>query len=143
MRGRAAVVASFAVAPALLAAALAWGARVSVNDTGHLRLLKASGSRLIEEGPASGTLPGSTRATLDVGGDVSATFVIRTRSGSIRGRGGAALHSSARYASFGGWLRVTGGTGRYAHAHGSGHLYGVIERRSDAVTVQTIGKLYF
>jgi hypothetical protein len=116
---------------------------VAVNDTGHLRLLKASGAILQEEGGTSGTLPGTTRATLRVGANVTATFTIRTRGGSISGRGAAALHSSGRYASFGGWLSVKGGSGRYAQARGGGRLYGVIDRRSDAVTVQTIGRLYY
>jgi hypothetical protein len=127
----------------LTAVCLAGARSVAVNDTGHLRLLKASGSILLEEGPAGGSLPGTTRATLDVGSSVHASFTIRASGGSIHGRGGATLHSSGRYASFGGWLSVTGGSGRYSHAHGSGKLYGVIDRRSDAVTVQTLGKLYY
>jgi hypothetical protein len=131
------------IATALAVAAPASAATVSVNDTGHLHLLKAIGSLLLEEGRATGSLPGSTRVRLRVGSGVSATFTIATRAGTIQGHGGATLHSSGRYASFGGWLTVTGGTGRYAHAHGSGHLYGVIDRRSDAVTVQTIGKLSY
>jgi hypothetical protein len=111
---------------------------LTVNDTGHLELLHASGEILIEEGPVSGTLPGSAKVRLKVGTTVRATFTIKPNGGgSIIGTGRAALHSSGRYSSFGGTLTVTGGTGRYAHAHGSGKLYGVIERKSDNLTVQT------
>jgi hypothetical protein len=111
---------------------------LSVNDTGYLHLLHASGSILSEAGAVSGTLPGTASVRLDVGENVTASFTIRVRGGgSISGHGSAGLHSSGRYSSFGGSLSVTGGTGRYVHAHGAGKLYGVIERRSDALTVQT------
>jgi hypothetical protein len=113
---------------------------LSVNDTGYLHLLNSSGSILTEEGPVSGTLPGTARVRLDVGENVTASFTIRVRGGgSISGHGSAALHSSGRYSSFAGTLLVTRGTGRFAHAHGAGKLYGVIERRTDALTVQTRG----
>lgn len=117
---------------------------ISVNDTGHLHLLKAVGSVLSEEGYASGTLPGQAKVRMDVGStSVSATFTIQTRQGTIYGSGHAALHSSGRYTSFGGSLTVSHGSGRYRHAHGSGKLYGVIDRRGDALTVQTLGKLTY
>jgi hypothetical protein len=40
---------------------------------------------------------------------------------------------------------VLGGTGRYAHAHGSGKLYGVYNRRSPRLelTIQTTGNLSY
>jgi hypothetical protein len=146
-RGIAGIAAALALAaasaPLAIAAArapvLALAARtLKVNDTGYLHLLHASGSILTEVGTVSGTLPGTARVRLDVGENVTASFTIRVRGGgSISGRGSAALHSSGRYSSFGGTLSVTGGTGRFAHAHGAGKLYGVIERRSDSLTVQT------
>jgi hypothetical protein len=34
-------------------------------------------------------------------------------------------------ASFGGGLSVSHGTGRYAHTHGSGGLYGTVNRHTD------------
>jgi uncharacterized protein (DUF2345 family) len=111
---------------------------VSVNDTGHLKLLHASGEILIEEGPTTGTLPGTARVRLDVGSEtVTATFTIRVRGGdSISGTGRAKIGTPGRYTSFGGTLIVSRGTGRYAHAHGAGKLYGVLERKYDTLTVQ-------
>ena len=126
-----------------IATARGAGSSVTINDTGHLHLLKAFGSVLQEEGPASGSLPGQAKVRLLVGSTVTASFSIRARGGTIYGRGSAALHSTGRYASFGGSLSVTRGTGRYAHAHGSGRLYGVIDRRTDALTVQTTGRLSY
>jgi len=116
---------------------------LSVNDTGHLHLLKAFGSVLMEEGSVGGTLPGRAKVRLTVGSTVTASFTIRASGGAIYGSGRAALHSSGRYASFGGSLSVSHGSGRYARAHGSGRLYGVIDRRTDALTVQTVGTLSY
>jgi hypothetical protein len=115
---------------------------LKVDDTGHLRLLHASGSILQEEGPASGTLAGTVKVRLVVHATVTATFTIEAQGGgSIGGSGSATLHSSQRYSSFGGSLAVNHGTGRYAHAHGTGELYGAIDRRTDTLTVQTVGQL--
>jgi hypothetical protein len=117
---------------------------VSVNDTGHLHFLRASGSLLLEEGSVSGTLPGNAKVHLVVSSTVSATFTIEAHGGgTITGRGTATLHSSGIYSSFGGSLSVSHGTGRYAHAHGSGKLYGLINRRTHALTVQTTGTLHY
>jgi hypothetical protein len=116
---------------------------LSVDDTGHLHLLKAFGSVLLEEGYAGGTLPGQAKVRLVVGSTVTATFSIQTKYGTIYGSGSAALHSSGRYASFGGSLSVSHGAGSYAHAHGAGKLYGVIDRRTSALTVQTVGTLSY
>jgi hypothetical protein len=135
---------STATATALAARFPAQDARaLSVNDTGHLHLLKAFGSVLLEEGSAGGTLPGMAKVRLLVGSTVIASFTIQTKSGTIYGSGRAALHSSGRYASFGGSLSVSHGTGSYSHAHGSGKLYGVIDRRTSALTVQTVGTLSY
>ncbi|MFZ1925589.1 MAG: hypothetical protein WAU42_05550 [Solirubrobacteraceae bacterium] len=116
---------------------------LSVDDTGHLHLLKAFGSVLLEEGAAGGTLPGVAKVRLVVGSTVIASFTIQTKHGTIYGSGSAALHSSGRYASFGGSLSVSRGTGSYARAHGSGKLYGVIDRRTSSLTVQTVGTLSY
>jgi hypothetical protein len=116
---------------------------LSVNDTGHLHLLKTFGSVLVEEGFAGGTLPGEAKVHLVVGTTVTASFTIQAKSGTIYGSGRAALHSSGRYASFGGSLSVSRGTGSYARAHGVGKLYGVIDRRTSALTVQTVGTLSY
>jgi hypothetical protein len=117
---------------------------LSIDDTGHLNLLHASGAVLLEQGPTSGTLPGTVKVRMVVTADVQATFTITSSAGgSIEGHGVASLHSSGRYSSFAGTLSVTHGTGRFAHAHGTGRLYGVINRRTDALTVQTIGNLNY
>lgn len=116
---------------------------LQATDTAHLHYTRSSGSLLIEEGSATGTLPGTMRATVRLGPDTSGTFTIYSRYGTIRGRGSAKLHGSGTYESFAGTLVAEGGTGRYAHAHGRAGLYGVFDRRSYALTVQTTGRLLF
>jgi hypothetical protein len=116
----------------------------NVKDEGHLHLVSESGSNLVEEGAVSGTIPGRVKVYFNIGPTVKASFTIYAHAGgSISGHGEGSLHSTGRYATFGGSLSVSHGTGSYAHAHGSGGLYGAIDRKTYALTVQTVGKLYY
>ncbi len=112
-------------------------------DTAHLRYIRESGSELLEEGQATGGLAGHVQVRLNIGATVYGTFTIATRYGSISGAGSGRLHGTGVNASFGGSMTVTRGTGRYAHAHGHGGFYGVINRRTYAATVQTTGTLIY
>jgi|SRR3984957_3896654 len=117
---------------------------LNVHDEGHLRFIHASGSVIVDEGRVSGSFPGSVKVRFLYNGepDVSATFTITSRSGSISARGKGTLSSpTSPSPSFRGRMVVTGGSGRYAHVHGGGELFGVYYRRSYALTVQAIGKL--
>ncbi len=116
---------------------------LSVHDEAYLHLAGTNGSLLLEEGPATGAIPGTVKADFVVAANVTATFTIYAHGGSISGQGTGALHSTGLYSSFGGSLKVTGGTGRYKHAHGSGGLYGAINRKTYALTVQTTGRLSY
>ena len=116
---------------------------LNITDTAHLRYRGTSGSSLIEEGPATGGLPGTVKVRFDVGASVAASFTISTPRGALTGHGSGLLHSSGKYASFGGSMTVTRGTGRFTHAHGHGGFYGVINRQSYDLTVQTTGTLSY
>jgi hypothetical protein len=120
---------------------------LSVTDTAHLHYVKESSSQLIDEGAATGTLPGTVRISFNVGVTVEAAFTIYTRGGSIIGRGSGVLHKNKNqndvYVSFGGKMAVAHGTGRYAHAHGTGGFYGVIDRNNYSITIQTTGTLSY
>jgi len=117
-----------------------------VRDEGRLRFISSSGSQLIDEGAASGTLVGKVRLhfTYDGSPTVSAQFTISGNGWSIRAQGKGSLSNPTSVTpSLRGSLTITGGSGRYAHARGSGELFGVFNRRSYGLTVQAIGKLTY
>jgi len=128
----------------LTPAGMAIAARaLKATDTAHLHYISAAGSLLFEEGGASGTIPGSMRVHFDVGATFSGSFTIYTRGGTIKGHGTATPHGSGVYESFAGTLVVSGGSGRYAHAHGRAGLYGTFDRDSYGLVVQTTGTLVY
>ncbi len=120
---------------------------LKVNDKAHLTLKNPSGSSatLLEEGPALGNLPGTVRARLTVGAEVvTAGFTIYLHGGTISGHSSAKLNAGrGEFASFGGSLTVSHGSGRYAHASGHGGLFGTINRNTDNATVQVVGTLHY
>lgn len=113
------------------------------SDTAHLHYISASGSLLYEAGRAVGTLPGGMHAHMRVSSTFTGTFTIYAHGGSISGHGSARPHGSGLYESFAGTLVVTGGSGRFRHAHGRAGLYGTFNRRNYALVVQTTGTLYY
>jgi hypothetical protein len=133
------------IAIALLGApGIAAAGVLNVRDEGHLHLLSSDGSELIDEGPATGSVPGKVRVHFVYNGNpaVSAQFTIYGHSGSISGRARARLNNpTSPEPSFRGAFTITSGSGRYVHIHGTGELFGVFIRRGYALVVQTIGKL--
>jgi hypothetical protein len=123
--------------------ALAVAHSLRATDTAHLRYLSASGSLLHERGNARGTLPGQMVADMRIGPRFNGSFVIYARGGSIRGRGDAIPKGEGVYESFSGSLKVTGGSGRYRHAHGTARMYGTFNRNTYAFVVQTVGTLLY
>jgi hypothetical protein len=117
---------------------------LNVTDEAHLRLTGTAGSLLLEEGPATGALAGTVKVRFTVEASVSGSFTIYPRGGgSITGQGSARLRSTGNYASFGGSMSGSHGTGRYAHAHGHGGFYGTVNRHTDALVIQTTGRLSY
>jgi hypothetical protein len=113
------------------------------SETAHLHLVRADGADLLEEGFVSGRISGQMHARLHLGTTYTGSLTTYTRYGSIKGHGGAVPHGTGRYQSFAGSIVITGGTGRYIHAHGRSGFYGVFDRRTYAVIVQTTGTLYY
>lgn len=117
-----------------------------VYDDGHLHYVRSSGNQLIDEGYASGTMPGIVvvRFTYNGNPTVYASFTIHAPAGTISGFAkGHLSNPTSPSPSFRGALTLSGGGGSYAHAHGSGELFGVFYRRSYAMTVQTRGALAY
>jgi len=117
---------------------------LTVRDEGYLRFSSSSGSQLLDHGELHGTLPGQARVSFVYDGNptISANFVIYGPGWSLKGHATCRLNSPNSPApSFRGSLTLAGGTGRYAHSHGSGELFGVFYRHSYALRVQAIGKL--
>ncbi len=115
------------------------------TDSAKLHCLqsKSSGSHLFEEGLAKGTLPGSMHVYANIGPTLTAKFTIFTSHGTIVGHASAAPHGSGRYESFAGSLTVTGGTGSYRHAHGRTGFFGVLDRYTYGMNVQTTGTISY
>lgn len=131
---------------ALADAAEARAARLlTVTDAAHLTLVSANGNTLVEKGSASGTMPGTVEVSLTLSGHTAtSTFTIRTRGGTISGRGVGKLKTGVGgYDSFGGSVTVVRGSGRFRRAHGTAGLYGSIYRVTDALSVQVTGKLSY
>jgi len=138
---------SAAIVPSTQAAPEARSAAtLSVKDEGNLHFVKSSGSTLIDEGRASGTIPGNVRIHFTYNGNpaVSAQITIYGAHGTLQVRATGHLSNPTNpNPSFSGALTVTGGSGRYSHAHGSGKLYGVYHRRSYGMVVQTEGTVHY
>lgn len=128
-------------AVALMPARIARSERLTI--TARLKYVTTKGADLFEQGSASGPLAGTVKARVRITADISGSFTFYPRGGSITGRGSATLHESGTYASFGGVVKITGGTGRYAHARGEGGLYGVYNRKSLEIKIQTTGRLSY
>jgi hypothetical protein len=136
------VVFSLALQPVLAAAAHT----TSVRDEGSLHFLSDEATLIVDEGPLSGTLPGAGRVYFTYNGspNVSARFTIHARGGNVYGTAKCRLSNpNSPTPSFRGALAIVGGSGRYAHAHGSGELFGVFHRHGYGLVVQAIGKLSY
>jgi hypothetical protein len=134
--------------PALASSARSAGVARTLNlrDEGSLQLVKRAGSLMLEEGTASGTLPGNMRVHFFYNGGpkVIALFTIYADGGSIRGHGLGRLNNpESSSPSFAGDLAISDGSGRYAHAHGRGKVYGVFYRSSDKLILQPRGQLRY
>jgi hypothetical protein len=115
-----------------------------VTDTAHMHRVRCSCSEILEEGRAKGSLPGAVRAYVTVGAPIAFRFTITVPGvGSLSGQGSGKPKGNPEEPSFSGTMTVTRGTGRYRHAHGTGGLYGTINRASYAAVMQTTGTLSY
>jgi hypothetical protein len=134
----------FAVGVAAAAGSDAHAARtVTLNDTGNLHKTSKHGFHLYESGSASGSLSGSISLNLNVinTNKVTAELTVRPKGSSISGKASGSYRTNGGTASFSGTLTITGGSGSYSGAHGSGISFsGTIQRSNDSLTVHVNGK---
>jgi len=137
---------SFGALDAAQAGSAAGAARTtSLNETGRLHLTSKHNFTLNEEGSASGTAAGTIYVHLTAvsSSRVSAEVDIYPHGGSIAGRGTGSYSRSGSIASFSGSMSIVGGTGSYAHVHGSGLSFSgtIQESDHDAITVHVSGRV--
>jgi hypothetical protein len=115
----------------------------SINDKATLHRVKAIGNTLIEEGNAEGTLKGHVKITLDLEevGSATSHFTLYLSGGDLLGHAnGKAATPKGGWESFGGKMWIDHGTGRYAHASGTGKMYGALNRHTYVLDVQVTGR---
>ncbi|HTZ85391.1 MAG TPA: autotransporter [Solirubrobacteraceae bacterium] len=125
---------------------LATAARTTtLNETGHLHLIRKHDFTLYERGSASGTVAGTinVRLTAVSSSRVTVDVSISPPGGSISGSGSGSYRRSGTVANFSGSMSFGAGTGKYKNARGSGLSFSgsIQESRSDAITVYVHGKV--
>ncbi|MBB4662793.1 autotransporter [Conexibacter arvalis] len=116
---------------------------INVTERASLHLVKKSGSTIYQAGTATGTLPGTVTTRFKVTTKVTGSLKIVTRGGTLTMSVNGRPRSMGTTARFGGTMRVTGGTGRYARARGTARFEGVVNRRTWAATVTARGRLTY
>jgi hypothetical protein len=115
---------------------------VSINDTARLHKTSSHGFNLYESGTATGSLGGSISLHLEVisTNRFKTQLTVHPRGGSVNAVASGSYSNRGGTASFSGTLSVTGGSGSYSHAHGSGLSFsGTLQRSNAAVTVRVSG----
>lgn len=157
-RGRVRVVA-LALAALASAAAIGTGAAgaasprataahtLDLKDSANLSLTSKKGFELKERGTAQGTLAGPIYIQLKVESEraVSARIQVDPSGGSLSATASGVYRvASSSTATFTGKLEVTGGSGRYSKAKGSGLSFsGAVHRPGDSVSVRVSGDMSY
>ncbi len=118
-----------------------------LNDSANLSLSNKKGFELKESGKASGSLPGSIFIQLKVTGEreVTASIQVYPNGGSLKASASGSYRvDTSSTASFSGKLNITGGSGRYSKAKGSGLSFsGTVHRPGDSVSVRVSGNMSY
>jgi hypothetical protein len=116
-----------------------------MNETAQLRVLSRRGIIFNEQGPASGTFRCTLtlRLTAKVT-HVSIQFSANPSGGTLRGEGSANVQPEGAIGRVTGTVSITGGSGRYAHAHGSRlAITGTVNRHNYNLSIRVTGTMYY
>ena len=114
----------------------------SVKEHVDLKLVKKTGaSKFQHSGRASGTFNGTVTSKITIEHSVvlRGTVTISTGRGSVRMKVDGRARSLSLRTKFEGAATITGGTGHYAHAKGTGRFSGVVNRGTWHVTLDATG----
>jgi hypothetical protein len=120
---------------------------LDLNDSANLSLSNKKGFELKEAGSAKGSLGGTIYIQLKVESEraVAAKIQVYPSGGSLSATAtGSYRVESSSTASFSGKLNITGGSGRYSKAKGSGLSFsGTVHRPGDSVSVRVSGNMSY
>jgi hypothetical protein len=116
-----------------------------LNEHATLRLLNRHGIVFNEQGPQSGSLGGTL--TLRITARVTAIYVqwsSNPSGGTLHGEGRTNAVAEGAVGRVTGSMTITGGSGRYSHAHASGlRVTGTINRHNYTLSIHVTGRMYY
>jgi hypothetical protein len=115
---------------------------MTVREHVTLKLVKRIGSTKFEHsGRATGTVAGSVRSKITLTHSVvlRGTVTIATSKGKLRLKVDGRARSIEQHSPFDGTATIVAGTGRYAHARGTGTFNGVVNRSTWAARLDAKG----
>jgi hypothetical protein len=118
---------------------------LALNETMSASRVGPPGHSFNEQGQASGTLAGSVAVHVVTIASTSgvATITLYLHNGTISGRAPTHGHVVGATAYFEGAMSITGGSGSYAHASGTGLRFkGTLNRQNFHVTAQLHGNVH-
>lgn len=131
----------------LLAASPALAATLTDNSTATVHKVSGSGSKTVYTGNMTSTAlgRGTVRQTVILGKglNVTGSYVITYRGGTVRGTVKAKAKISGGKITFTGTSRVTGGTGKYKGASGSSNYTGTANLSGTTATFIMRGKITY
>jgi hypothetical protein len=119
---------------------------MAVREHVTLKLAKRTGSTGFEHtGRATGTVSGSVRSRITLTHSVvmRGTVTITTSRGKLRLKVDGRARSIGLRSRFSGSAAIAGGSGRYAHAKGTGTFSGVVNRSTWAATLDASGSFSY
>lgn len=119
---------------------------MSVREHVALTLVKRTGSTRFEHtGRATGTVGGSVHSKITLTHSVvlRGTVTIATRKGRLKLKVDGRARSIETHSPFDGKAWILAGTGRYAHAQGTGTFKGVVNRSTWAAKIDAQGSFTY